>query len=171
MTLDRSTEFEVTIALIKAPDDMSDAESAEILATMNAARDAAFNVLQSSLPALPLDVLSTISHLLALRSQLKALRPHGTRAEALIIRSQMLEAIDHLAVQFRWDQATTLPPVPATLAATIAATIKASEQLDMARRAAVEGSPAELSGAIDAFNTAFSALKTRFEKEFPHGAH
>jgi hypothetical protein len=85
-----------------------------------------------------------------------------TRAEVVALLGFVLqqndESIDLLSIQFPDLFARmTAPALPATLAAAIAALMRAREALERAG-----------DGSITAFEDAFTTLKTRFEKEFPH---
>lgn len=100
-----------------------------------------------------------------------------TRADVVALLGFVLqqndESIDLLAVQLPDLFARmTAPALPATLAAAIAAAIKAADELAIAKRLATitphYGRDLSVVEAIEAFNTAFTTLKTRFEKEFPH---
>ena len=74
------------------------------------------------------------------------------------------------------------PPMPAALAAAVAVTIRCRDAVGRCEAAlaravnsteeqAYEAAQLTWTAASEEFEAAFDTLKTRFEKEFPHGSH
>jgi|GEM_PF-3886281 len=122
-------------------------------------------------PVLEIDVLQLARAAIADRSRFDAI----TRAELVallgFVLQQNAEPVDLLGIQVA---DALVPALPASLAATVALAIAASDQLAIERRhqammMRLSGARnPDLAAAVEAFNRAFAVLKTRFEKEFPH---